>query len=110
MQINLKRNYYILVAAMIAMQVTVSTIYMVLPIFFGNYGVDKGGKGILISVGTFAGIISSVLAGRYADNHGRKPVLLTGVILYTVVFFLFALFGRSFNNESHVWRIHSKPI
>jgi MFS family permease len=70
MQVNLKRNYYILVAAMIAMQITVSTIYMVLPIFFGNYGVDKGEIGILISVGTFAGIISSVFAGRYADTHG----------------------------------------
>lgn len=98
MYVNLKRNYYILVAAMIAMQITVSTIYMVLPIFFSNYGVDKSESGILIAIGTFAGIISSVLAGRYADSHGRKPVLLVGIILYTVVFFLFAILGRDFNS------------
>ena len=91
-----RRNYYILIGAMVSMQVTVSTIYMVFPLFFVNYGMSKSAIGILISVGTFAGVISSVLAGRYSDSHGRRPVLLSGVVLYSLVFFLFALAGKDF--------------
>ncbi len=91
-----RKNYYILIAAMVSMQVTTSTIYMVLPLFFENHGMSKSAIGVLISVGTFAGIISSVLAGRYSDSHGRKPVLLGGVALYSIVFFLFALAGKDF--------------
>jgi MFS family permease len=91
-----RRNYYILIGAMVSMQVTVSTIYMVFPLFFEGYGMSKPAIGILISVGTFAGVISSVLAGRYSDSHGRRPVLLAGVALYSLVFFLFALAGKDF--------------
>jgi MFS family permease len=92
-----RRNYNIVVLAMVSMSVTTSTIYMVLPIFFSIHGVSRSGNGVLIAIGTFAGIISSIIAGRYSDSHGRKPVLFTGVALYALVFFLFALFGRDFN-------------
>jgi len=92
-----RRNYHVLIMAMMLMQVTSSTIYMVLPIFFSIHGVSRSGNGVLIAIGTFAGIISSLFAGRYSDIHGRKPVLLAGMALYSVVFFLFALFGRGFN-------------
>ena len=81
-----------------SMWITVSTIYMVLPIYFQNHGVSKSGNGILIAIGTFAGVISSIIAGKYSDTHGRKPVLLTGVGLYSIVFFLFAYLGRGFNS------------
>ena len=91
-----KRNYYILIVAVMSMWITVSTIYMVLPIYFQHHGVGTSGNGVLIAIGTFAGVISSVIAGRYADRVGRKPVLLVGVGLYSIVFFLFAYFGRDF--------------
>ncbi len=82
---------------MVAMQVTTSTIYMVLPVFFQQYGISKTENGVLIAIGTFAGIFSSFLAGRYSDSHGRKPVLLTGMALYASCFYLFALAGKDFN-------------
>lgn len=92
-----RRNYYLLILAMIAMQVTTSTIYMVLPIFFAQYGISKSGNGVLIAIGTFAGIFSSLIAGRFSDTRGRKPVLFFGVALYSLVFFLFALMSKDFN-------------
>ncbi len=91
-----KRNYYILIISVMSMWITVSTVYMVLPLYFQSYGVSKSQNGILIAIGTFAGVISSMLAGRYADTHGRKPVLLFGAGLYSTAFFLFAYFGRDF--------------
>lgn len=92
-----KRNYYMVIAAMVAMQVTTSTIYMVLPVFFKEYGITNTQSGVLIAIGTFAGIISSFMAGRYSDSHGRKPVLLAGMAMYSAVFYLFALGGKDFN-------------
>jgi len=92
-----RRNYYILILAMISMQVTVSTIYMVLPIFFKNHGISVSSNGVLISVGTFAGIFSSIIAGKFSDTKGRKPVLLFGVTVYALVFFLFAFLTKDFN-------------
>jgi len=91
-----RRNYYLIVLSMISMFVTTSTIYMVFPLFFEEQGMSITESGVLISVGTFAGIISSVIAGKYSDTHGRKPVLLAGVSVYAVVFFLFAFAGKDF--------------
>src|SRR4030065_257715 len=81
---------------MISMQITVSTIYMVLPLFFEQYGVSKSENGYLIAIGTFAGIISAFFAGKFCDTHGRKPVLLIGVAVYALVFYLFAILGKNY--------------
>ena len=69
-----KKNYYILIAAVMSMWITVSTVYMVLPLYFQKYGISTSENGILIAIGTFAGVISSIIAGKYADSVGRKPV------------------------------------
>ena len=78
------------------MYVTTSTIYMVFPLFFEEYGMSGTRIGLLISIGTFAGIVSSIIAGKYSDSHGRKPILFAGVAMYAVVFFLFAFLDKSF--------------
>jgi MFS family permease len=81
---------------MVSMFVTTSTIYMVFPLFFEEYGMSGTRIGLLISIGTFAGIVSSIIAGKYSDSHGRKPILFAGVALYAIVFFLFAFMEKSF--------------
>jgi len=91
-----RRNYYLIVLSMISMFVTTSTIYMVFPLFFEEYGMSGTSIGFLISVGTFAGVVSSIIAGKYSDSHGRKPILFAGVAIYAVVFFLFAFLEKSF--------------
>ncbi|MCW4014705.1 MAG: MFS transporter, partial [Candidatus Bathyarchaeota archaeon] len=91
-----KRNYYLIVLSMVSMFVTTSTIYMVFPLFFEEYGMSGTRIGLLISIGTFAGIVSSIIAGKYSDSHGRKPILFAGVAMYAVVFFLFAFMDKSF--------------
>jgi len=92
-----RRNYYFIVASTISMQITASTIYMVFPLFFSAIGLSKGESGLLISIGTFAGIISSVAAGLLSNRYGRKKVLVLGTLLYTIVFFIFNAVGNSFN-------------
>ena len=91
-----KRNYWILVLSCVGLQITSSTIYMVLPVFFQNYGISNSGVGVLISVGTFGGVISGIIAGKFSDRYGRKPVLTAGALLYGIVFFFFAFLEKNF--------------
>jgi len=91
-----RRNYYILILSVVSMQITSSTIYMVLPLFFTNYGISNTENGLLISIGTLAGIISGLVAGKFSDNYGRKRFLVAGTALYSVVFFLFAVLSKDF--------------
>lgn len=91
-----KRNYWILILSCVGLQITSSTIYMVLPIFFQDYGISNAGVGVLISIGTFGGVASGIFAGKLSDKYGRKPFLILGAFLYGIVFFLFAFLGKSF--------------
>jgi MFS family permease len=91
-----RRNYYLIIASIIGMQVTSSTIYMVFPLFFASVGLNKAESGLLISIGTFAGILSSIAAGVLSNRYGRKNVLLVGTLLYTGIFFIFAYAGSGF--------------
>lgn len=92
-----RRNYYFIVLSVVSMQITASTIYMVLPLFFEQYGMTNSESGILISIGTLAGVFSGLIAGKFSDNYGRKWFLVGGTAIYAVVFFLFAVLGKDFN-------------
>jgi DHA1 family multidrug resistance protein-like MFS transporter len=92
-----RRNYYFIIISTISMQITASTIYMVFPLFFAAIGLTKGESGLLISIGTFAGILSSVAAGLLSNRFGRKKILVLGTLLYTIVFFIFNSVGNSFS-------------
>lgn len=92
-----KRNYLILVLSCVGLQITSSTIYMVLPIFFQGYGISNSGVGVLISIGTFGGVISGIIAGKFSDKYGRKPILTLGAFLYGIVFFFFAFLEKNFS-------------
>ena len=92
-----RRNYYLLILSVVSMQITSSTIYMVLPLFFGLYGITKTQNGVLISIGTLAGVFSGLLAGKFSDNFGRKKILVAGTGIYSIVFYLFAILGKNFN-------------
>ena len=91
-----RRNYYYIILSVISMQITASTIYMVFPLFFSSVGLNKGESGLLISIGTFAGILSSIAAGILSNRYGRKKILFIGTLLYTVVFFIFIYAGSGF--------------
>ncbi len=92
-----RRNYYLLILSVCSMQITSSTIYMVLPLFFEQHGISNTENGILISIGTLAGVFSGLIAGKFSDNYGRKWFLVGGTAIYSVVFYLFVLLGKDFN-------------
>lgn len=93
-----RRNYYLLILSVASMQITSSTIYMVLPLYFEMHGITNTQNGVLISIGTLAGVFSGLLAGKFSDNFGRKRILVGGTAVYSVVFYLFAVVEKSFSN------------
>ncbi|MFA5868529.1 MAG: MFS transporter [Candidatus Bathyarchaeia archaeon] len=92
-----RKNYYVLILSVVSMQITASTIYMVLPLFFEQYGITKTENGVLISIGTLAGVFSGLIAGKFSDNYGRKWFLVGGTAVYSVVFYLFVFLSKDFN-------------
>jgi MFS family permease len=91
-----RRNYYFIIGAVVMMQITSSTIYMVLPLFFASVGTSMAENGLLISVGTFAGILSSLTAGVLSNKYGRKKLLTLSAFIYSSTFFMLEYLGHDF--------------
>ncbi len=91
-----RRRWYLTIGSIVMMQVTSSTIYMTLPLFFSSVGVGKSENGFLISIGTFAGIISGLIAGAFSNRLGRKKILITSALIYSSTFFMLVFMGRDF--------------
>ena len=91
-----RRNYYLLILSVSSMMITASTIYMVFPLFFAEHGISNTQSGVLISIGTLAGVLSGLLAGKFSDSFGRKWILVGGTGIYAIVFYLFAFMSKDF--------------
>ncbi len=91
-----RRRFLLTIGSVMMMQVTSSTIYMTLPLFFSSVGVGKAENGLLISIGTFAGIISGLVAGALSNRLGRKRILVTSALIYSSTFYMLIFLGRDF--------------
>jgi MFS family permease len=91
-----RRRFYLTIGSVVMMQVTSSTIYMTLPLFFSSVGVGKSENGLLISIGTFAGILSGLIAGAMSNRFGRKKILVLAALIYSSTFYMLVFMGRDF--------------
>lgn len=71
---------------LIAGNATAATITVLLSPLLGSlttvYGVSEASIGLLITVATVPGIVIIPLMGMIADQYGRKPVLVGGLLLF----------------------------
>lgn len=95
---KMRKNFNIMIASTIVMQITSSTIYMVLPLFFASVGLSNADNGILISIGTFAGIISGLIAGALSNRFGRKNILILSGFIYSSTYFMLVFMGHDFTS------------
>ncbi len=95
---QMRKNFNITIASTIVMQITSSTIYMVLPLFFASVGLSNADNGLLISIGTFAGIISGLIAGALSNRYGRKNILVLSGFIYSSTFFMLVFMGHDFTS------------
>jgi len=95
---QMRKNFNIMIVSTIVMQITSSTIYMVLPLFFASVGLSNADNGILISIGTFAGIISGLIAGALSNRYGRKNILILSGFIYSSTYFMLVFMGHDFTS------------
>jgi len=93
-----RKNFNIMIASTIVMQITSSTIYMVLPLFFSSVGLSNADNGLLISIGTFAGIVSGLVAGALSNRYGRKNILVLSGFIYSSTYFMLVFMGHDFTS------------
>ncbi len=64
---------------------------LLLPLYGRALGVSSTTIGWLFGVFSFTGLVLRVVLGRLLDHIPRRPVLLAGLVLYVVVFAMFAV-------------------
>jgi MFS family permease len=57
---------------------------LVLPLYFQSHGLTTAEVGFIMSVSGFAGLFSGVVAGKLSDTIGRKPVIVCGLLGYSI--------------------------
>ena len=53
-----------------------------LPLFLENRGGTPTIVGYIMAAFSIAGLASQFLTGRFADKHGRRPIMIIGLMVY----------------------------
>ena len=77
-----QRGLTVAFAASIAVVMGVQMVYPVLPALMFQLGVDDTAIGLVIAVYTAPAIVLAPVFGILTDRHGRRPMLLTGLLLF----------------------------
>lgn len=89
-----KSTSFAIYILMFNMFITMSGIGLIIPImpdYLGTFGVAGTALGALIAVFSFAQFIFSPVSGSLSDKHGRKKIIIFGLILYGVSQLAFGL-------------------
>ncbi|PNH79702.1 MFS transporter [Arthrobacter sp. AFG20] len=78
-----RRNIFILIALFTFDLIDIGTLALVAPAVRAEWGMSLEAVGVLTST-TFIGMtIGAIVAGRVADRIGRKPTLITAVVVFS---------------------------
>lgn len=76
----------------------------ILPKIIKNIGAAPFQLGLLLSIYSIVSFIMSPIWGSFSDRIGRRPVIIIGLLGYTISFFLFAISG------GHLWLMYLSRI
>ncbi len=83
------RQLLILSFAILVSMIGFGLIMPFLPIYAQRYGATDSEVGMIMGVFAVVRLITSPIGGWLADKVGRKPLMVFGMLLYTVVMYLF---------------------
>lgn len=87
---NLRRAYTILFACLVAVGMGQTIVFAVLPPLGREIGLAEIQVGAIVSMSSITFFIAAPIWGRISDRWGRKRVMLTGLIGYTLGTVVFA--------------------
>ncbi len=81
----IKSNNYALYILMFNMFIAMSGIGLIIPImpkYLATFGVAGLALGFMIAIFSLAQFVFSPLAGDLSDKHGRKKIIIIGLIIF----------------------------
>lgn len=90
---------YILMFNMFIAMAGIGLIIPIMPEYLATFGVAGQALGFLIAIFSFAQFIFSPLAGELSDRHGRKKIIIIGLVI-------FGLSQLAFSLATHLWMLY----
>ncbi|MFS0574415.1 MFS transporter [Sporosarcina sp. 179-K 3D1 HS] len=97
-----RSNQFALYVLMFNMFIAMSGIGLIIPImpqYLGTFGVAGGALGFLIALFSLAQFVFSPYAGELSDRHGRKTIILIGLVI-------FGLSQLTFGLSTQLWMLY----
>ena len=82
-----KRFYWLYVTVFINV-ISFGMIFPILPLFASSFNASSFQVGMLTAVLSLAQFLGAPFAGRISDRYGRKPVLVTAILISTIALFV----------------------
>ncbi|MGK2935442.1 MAG: MFS transporter, partial [Gemmatimonadaceae bacterium] len=84
------RNLIVLMFTAFVDMVGLVMVLPLLPFYATEFGADALMVGLLVSAFSIAQLLSAPFWGRLSDLHGRRPAILTGLLVSAVAYVIFA--------------------
>jgi multidrug resistance protein len=85
------RQLWVLMATVFVDMIGFTIVLPLLPFYATRFGATPAMVGVLISAFAFAQLVTSPFWGRLSDRYGRRPMILTGLVLSAVAYVFFGL-------------------
>lgn len=98
-----RSNNFALYILMFNMFITMSGIGLIIPImpeYLASFGVAGQALGFLIAMFSFSQFVFSPIAGDLSDKHGRKNLIIVGLLI-------FGLSQAAFGLSTHLWMLYA---
>ncbi|NWG08707.1 MAG: MFS transporter [Nitrososphaerales archaeon] len=91
-----KKHLYLTYASIFPLMICSGIVYSIFAIYIKeDLGASTSQIGLIFTLGSLSGVIAAPLFGRLSDRIGRKPILVTSMTIFFVVFLFYSL-ARSF--------------
>lgn len=103
MSISNRRNVYILALTLVVIMLGFGMVIPIMPFYIENLGAGGSELGLLVASYATMRLIFAPIWGRLSDRHGRKPILMIGILGYGIAMILFGL-------SSQLWMLFVSRI
>lgn len=86
-----KRRLYLIYLSIFPLMVCSGIVYSILALYIKDLGASTSQIGLIFTFGSLSGVIAAPIFGKFSDKIGRKPILVTSMAIFFVVFILYSL-------------------
>ncbi len=85
------KDYILIIGVSLIVGTAIAMLMTTLPLYAASLGGSNTLSGMVVGVYAFSALLCRPFAGAALDGLGRKPVLIAGIAVLTVVFFFYSL-------------------